>query len=379
MNNIIAATNICSAIFIVVIIIGLYVSIKKLSLKTKYYLVCLWIVLFGLVTNSISYLTEENPKLVILAWITSYLAFASIDFLIVFYVLYLRCLVKEKLKTLSKWFLIYILVVCSIDFVFINVASFTGGLFYIENGILKDGPLASFSSIIPAFCLISILIIVFVRRKRIGFRTSMILTIYIMIDFVAAGCVFINPDFDFSWTATAISMLVIYVMIQSNIIAENRLRAEIYNDLSTKDVLTGLKNRRGYEQVLVDVSKSTSVGVVFCDINSLKIVNDTKGHESGDKLLQRFANICITAFPKDYICRISGDEFVIIVEDADMESFDVKMERFGRELIENDRIASFGYSIGNGSVILDLVKESEQMMYKDKEAYYKETGKKRRI
>ena len=218
----------------------------------------------------------------------------------------------------------------------------------------------------------------FLRRKKIGTRTCVTLSTYLIIAFIALVIEIINPKLDFSWTATSISMLIIYVMVQSNIIADNRLRAEIYNDLSTKDVLTGLKNRRGYEKMLIKVSDN-KVGVVFCDINSLKVVNDTLGHESGDKLIQNFANICINSFPNDFIYRISGDEFVILSINPDPDLFKGKITNFEKELFENDRIASFGYAMGDGNLVLDLVKEAEKKMYEDKNRYYIETGKDRRV
>ena len=253
MGIIVAASNFVAAIFIVVIIIGLYISVNKPTVKTKYYLACLWIVLVGLLANGSSYAVDGLSNALVIAWISNYIAFVAIDVLILVYTLYLRFLVKEKVTSLTNWFLIYIIVLCSIDFILINIGTFTGKLFYFEDGIMKDGPMRGFASIIPAICLLSILVMLFLRRKKIGTRTCLTLSAYLMIAFVVAGIEIINPDLDFSWTATAISMLIIYIMVQSNIIADNRLRAEIYNDLSTKDVLTGLKNRRGYEEILIDV------------------------------------------------------------------------------------------------------------------------------
>ena len=120
------------------------------------------------------------------------------------------------------------------------------------------------------------------------------------------------------------------------------------------------------------------VGVAFADVNSLKAVNDNQGHEAGDRLIQKVANLLKDAVPEGTVCRISGDEFVCIVKDAGIEAFTETMKKLGVILKENDRIASLGYDIGEGKDIYDIIKAAEKMMYSDKERYYKETGKDRR-
>ncbi|MBP5309368.1 MAG: diguanylate cyclase, partial [Lachnospiraceae bacterium] len=84
------------------------------------------------------------------------------------------------------------------------------------------------------------------------------------------------------------------------------------------------------------------------------------------------------AVPEGTVFRISGDEFVCIVKDADTHAFTKIMKRLGDILSQNDRVASFGYDIGEEKDIYDIIKAAEQMMYADKERYYKETGRDRR-
>ena len=102
-------------------------------------------------------------------------------------------------------------------------------------------------------------------------------------------------------------------------------------------------------------------------MNSLKAVNDSKGQEAGDKLIQKVANLLKEAVPEGTVFRISGDEFVCIVKDVDSDSFTKIVKRLGEVLRENDRIASFGYVIGKEKDIYDIIKAAEQMMYADKE------------
>ena len=83
-------------------------------------------------------------------------------------------------------------------------------------------------------------------------------------------------------------------------------------------------------------------------------------------------------FSDGEICRISGDEFVVILKEPDEEKISLRMNDFGEVLFREGRIASYGYEIGNGDDFLKLVRMAEKKMYADKEKYYKETGKDRR-
>jgi GGDEF domain-containing protein len=156
------------------------------------------------------------------------------------------------------------------------------------------------------------------------------------------------------------------------------VRSQILNQKSISDSLTGLKNRRGYQNIIDSLKDEERVGVVFCDANGLKSINDNEGHQAGDEFIKKIAGILKDTFSDGEICRISGDEFVVILTGADEEIFSVRMNDFGEVLFREGRIASYGYEIGNGKEVLELVRSAEKKMYADKEKYYKETGKDRR-
>lgn len=81
------------------------------------------------------------------------------------------------------------------------------------------------------------------------------------------------------------------------------------------DVLTGLYNRRIFEKMLEDMDpRRDDIGILFCDIDGLKLVNETLGHETGDDFLVSFAEILQSVCPKHaFPARIGGDEFTIVM------------------------------------------------------------------
>ncbi len=86
--------------------------------------------------------------------------------------------------------------------------------------------------------------------------------------------------------------------------------------LSFFDPLTGLKNRRAYEEAVLsrDLPENLPISIVSADVNGLKIINDAFGHNVGDELLIRVSSILKEVFRcSDCIFRIGGDEFVVIL------------------------------------------------------------------
>ena len=98
------------------------------------------------------------------------------------------------------------------------------------------------------------------------------------------------------------------LMYESNIEKREHLVYEAMHDK-----LTDLYNRSGYEFLLKNIDKS-SCTFLMIDLDKFKHINDTYGHDAGDKALQRAADKLKGSFrSKDYICRIGGDEFVVIM------------------------------------------------------------------
>ncbi len=142
--------------------------------------------------------------------------------------------------------------------------------------------------------------------------------------------------------------------------------------LSFSDRLTGVKNYHAYADTLEMLKKNShhTLGVSFFDINGLKIVNDTHGHEKGDQLIINCADFLRVHFGNN-IYRIGGDEFILLYENIDEGVFQEKIADFKAHLEKQDFRLSFGSRwYENSEDIEKKVKDVDQIMYREKFNYY---------
>lgn len=183
----------------------------------------------------------------------------------------------------------------------------------------------------------------------------------------------------------AISFVIISIREQKAKAAYNR-RYEV----SIKDELTGLYNRRGYEVDCETIKKDKNLEeyvLIMMDLNGLKSTNDNIGHEAGDELIIGAAKCMLNAFSSlGRVYRVGGDEFVAllkgktkVVMDA-VKTFDYLTENYQGTLISE-------LSVSKGIVVCsehaelsfeDIKALADKLMYADKDEYYRRTGKNRR-
>jgi diguanylate cyclase (GGDEF)-like protein len=143
--------------------------------------------------------------------------------------------------------------------------------------------------------------------------------------------------------------------------------------LSYHDKLTGLYNRRFYEEEIkrLDKEENLPISIIMGDVNGLKITNDIFGHEAGDRLLKKTADILKSVCRKnDIMARTGGDEFLIILPGTDAEEAGKIVDRIKGKCIRGKEdparpSVSVGFSVKNSmdQDISAIYKAAEDKMY----------------
>lgn len=163
-------------------------------------------------------------------------------------------------------------------------------------------------------------------------------------------------EIDGEWTSSRFSdesgasrILLILRDVSSFIEAQRALKeAEIFaTELATHDFLTGLLNRRGFEEFMnheLDRAKRSAkpTGLIMMDIDHFKQINDKFGHTGGDWLLREFATVMSTSI-RDYdiLARFAGDEFILLLPETLQGESMLIAERL-RHIIESHPIKYSG-------------------------------------
>ena len=149
--------------------------------------------------------------------------------------------------------------------------------------------------------------------------------------------------------------------------------------LAMQDGLTGLGNRRYFDEQIKRAMhhanrQRSKVGLMICDLNKFKVINDTYGHQIGDEILTSFANAisrCIR--DSDSSFRFGGDEFAIIVEDASEQSLLIIEARIAQALAEDSLLAkhhvgcSLGYTFMNrADTEKSFFERADSLLYQQK-------------
>jgi diguanylate cyclase (GGDEF)-like protein/PAS domain S-box-containing protein len=176
-------------------------------------------------------------------------------------------------------------------------------------------------------------------------------------------------------------------VVATDLTARNLARDALI-DLSLRDELTGLSNRRGFltlaqQQLTLARRLETEVVLVFLDLDGFKAINDTLGHEQGDRALADVAALLKNTYREsDIIARLGGDEFAILAAGTSDMSMDTLAARFGTNLNAFNRDAQRAYQlcISVGMVrcdharplpISDLLMLADQAMYEQKRLKHK--------
>lgn len=175
----------------------------------------------------------------------------------------------------------------------------------------------------------------------------------------------------FQATSVLSIVIVVLILIQREMLS--RLLVNAFRDI------TGVHNKKSLEKKIQDLNSrpdTFNIGVMMFDLNNLKHVNDTFGHEKGDEFIQAFT-YCLTRIlnQHSFLARYGGDEFVLIQEDTDekeLQQMIRQLDDLVREYNSHSSL-SLSYAVGyevsyrnHYFMMEDLMNTADKKMYKDK-------------
>ena len=174
-----------------------------------------------------------------------------------------------------------------------------------------------------------------------------------------------------------------YAIERQRLVAQLDEAKEQAQKLTLLDDLTGLYNRRGFYTLceqqwkLMDRKKQKLI-LIYCDLDNLKLINDSYGHKAGDQALINIAHLLRSTFREsDIIARMGGDEFAILAIDADadgermIQRLNERLETFNRsKKVKWTLSLSAGWALYDHNVyhsIDDILAKADAGMYKEKQ------------
>ena len=160
---------------------------------------------------------------------------------------------------------------------------------------------------------------------------------------------------------------------------EHLLQLSMANEMARRDELTHTKNKTAYHEMENELQRRIEegcdpFGILVCDINGLKIINDTKGHRAGDDYIKASCMMVCNIFSHSPVFRIGGDEFVVVLREEDFANRDHLVSSMKRQVEENVRVGE-GPVVACGlaqyrpyadTSVEDVFNRADSQMYEEK-------------
>ncbi len=143
-------------------------------------------------------------------------------------------------------------------------------------------------------------------------------------------------------------------------------------NLSMHDQMTQVGNRHAMHEYQKTLRKGDSIGIIYFDVMGLKKVNDTEGHQAGDRLLLRACECIKKHFGRQKMFRLGGDEFLVITKDISKDDVEKRIADLKIDMVEQEARMALGFvweENYNGDYDAILA-EADNIMYEDKRRYY---------
>ena len=256
-----------------------------------------------------------------LHWFITYLEFSISPFLSIF--LARSCGMKRTIKPM--------VIIMSVNVILETISLTNGQIFSIDvNSQFQRGPEFWLYLI---FCVIGFVYILFVFvligiRAKLKNSLSLIIIAFIIITGQVANT--IDGNINSGYLSICVAAVLLYIFIQNMFRHIMMETINIEKDISSHDALTKVMSRLSYDtkikefdQKIREDASCIKFAVCECDLNNLKIINDTFGHDAGDVYIINCCKVICDIFKHSPVYRIGGDEFIAILQSDDYENIEL--------------------------------------------------------
>ena len=245
----------------------------------------------------------------------------------------------SKILTLSGWMIFCFQIVMLI----VNI--FTSYMFYFDKDgeyFPMPGRYIALTLQVVLFILLSVYTMVLsIKEKDLSAQRYRAIAVsgLVMTGFIIFQTQF--PLLPFYAIGCLIATCIIHTFVVAGDKAKMNLKYGSVKQLAYRDALTNVKNNNAYTEakdsldIRIHDEVLEELGIAVFDVNDLKLVNDTMGHDEGDRYLREACSMICNVFKHSPVYRVGGDEFVVLLEGEDYQNREMLMEEFDKKVEEN--------------------------------------------
>ena len=364
----IISTEVLSLIICLILLAGSSLENRKKSKRTQWFNLLILTDIAGCFSDAVSWILDGRPECNVILIITTLISMIMTMMAAGVFFSYFYAYLSENNK-ISNVPVVIGWVTVAVGIAATVVSSAAGRLFTFQNGCYAEGDLYQVYVIANMGYMVIEVVIITAYGKLLTAYEKLAAYSYMMIPMLVAAAGLFWEKCEYTYPAITVSLLILYIIIQSDRMKRLEKEGIIASYQATHDGLTGLLNRSAYQDCLeaMKKEKEEKSGIIFGDVNGLKYVNDTLGHEAGDLLLIRYKDLLTGFFSEKEIYRLSGDEFLCIVENTSEETFWRRVSELKKALDrETPPLACIGAAFGFSSEADNLVEKAENEMYEEK-------------
>jgi diguanylate cyclase (GGDEF)-like protein len=304
-------TNIIAVVILLIIFFSFRKQVRSTYAKNRYFfglvLFNIAILLIEIIHNIFESVDSDLGQMIYVSTIAIY--FLLIPLIIIIWMLYINYHIYESEKHTKKLLIILSpLLIVNVLFIILSLFGFNFVFSLDESGYYMRGEHYNTILILSYVVLLLSFLYVNLHKKHLNKTDLYALILFPIPPMVASMIQFVNPEFTLLWPSMTVSLIIIYINIQSKMI--------------NTDPLTGLFNRREFDKQVNYLSNMKNIKKNICaimiDIDDFKLINDEQSHQIGDIALIDLGVILKRSIRKDdFVARIGGDEFCIILETED--------------------------------------------------------------